>query len=125
MSIEACGIIKENEIISNGGKSLDAKIYDTLARLGIKQTCKGYIYIHEAIKSAIEDPESALLVTKIMYPKLGKKFNKKPWAIERVIRYAVNELPITRFRYIVFSGNMGHYTNKEFILQVSRYLQFH
>lgn len=120
--MNACGVIKENEIVSS--ESLEYKINYVLSGLGIRHAMKGYQYLMEGIKMGIEDPESIDYITKILYIKLAKKFKKTPSIIERNIRTAINSMPLTKYRAVVFSSDMGHYSNKEFILHIAHYIQY-
>lgn len=120
--MNTCGVIRENEII--GTCDLDYKINYILSSLGIRHAMKGYQYLMEGIKMGIEDPESINYITKILYIKLARKFKKTPSVIERNIRSAINSMPLSKYRAIVFSNDMGHYSNKEFILHITHYVQY-
>ena len=116
------GVLREKYTKHHDHRTLDEKIRDILFNLGIKAKNKGFEYLHSSIKLAIEEPESAQLITKDLYIRLAKKFSVTPWAFERNMRTAINSMPISIYRDMVFYGNMGHYSNKEFILHIARYL---
>ena len=122
------GVIKEKEAerveVEKSSNDLDCKINNILSRLGIKHSVFGYDCLKEAIKMGIEDPESITFVTKILYIKLAKKFNKTPAAIERNIRNAISSMPLSKYRTKVFYNNIAHYTNKEFIVHLVHYIQY-
>ena len=114
-------------IEENGFKveyTLEQRINYVLSNLGIRHSMAGYTYLMEAIKMGIEDPESVTLITKILYIKLARKFQKKPGAIERNIRFAINSMPLSRYRTKVFCNNIDHYSNKEFIVHLVHYIQY-
>ena len=121
--IMQCGVkenISENKIqIPN---HLDKLISYTLFHLGIKSKVKGFNYLFDAIKTSIIDPSSSELITKRLYIDLARKYSKTPASIERAIRTAIGSMPVTKYRYIVFAGNMGHYSNKEFIIHIAKYI---
>ena len=54
--------------------SLDEKISNIFIKIGIKPHIKGYQYLREGIKMAVEDPAIINKVTKELYPQIGKKF---------------------------------------------------
>lgn len=116
--------MRTNRIIDqiNERKTIDGKISKTLIELGIKPSVKGFNYLKSSIKLAIEDPSSIEYITKILYIKLAKQFHVSPYSFERDIRVAIKKLPETEFRSVVFSSNMDHYTNKDFILHIANFL---
>lgn len=120
------GIIREKELlqtyIRHQPEPIDKCILHTLFHLGIKAKSKGFNYLVDGIKIAIEDPQAASLVTKCLYPDISKKYHTTPGAVERSIRTAILHMPVTKFRYNVFAGDMGHYSNKEFILHIAKYI---
>ena len=120
--MNTCGVIREKKVERE--YSLEYKINYVLSSLGIRHSMNGYTYLMEAIKLGIEDPESITFITKIMYIKLAKKFNKTPSAIERNIRTAIESMPLSRYRAKVFYNNIDHYSNKEFIVHLVHYIQY-
>lgn len=106
----------------NERKTIDGKISKILVELGVKPSAKGFKYLKSSIKLAIEDPSSIEYITKILYIKLAKQFHVSPSSFERGMRLAIKKLPDTECRSIVFSSNMDHYTNKDFILHIANFL---
>ena len=122
--MNTCGIIKENEVEREYEYGIERRINYVLSNLGIRHSMFGYTCLMEAIKLGVEDPENISFITKIMYIKLAKKFNKKPSAIERNIRTAINSMPLSKYRAKVFCNNIDHYSNKEFIVHLVHYIQY-
>lgn len=127
MNIQSAGVIREKDIIDRDTgdiieESLDRRILLTLFRLGIKPKNKGFGYLLDAIKIAIEDPVAASLITKCVYVDIARKYRVSPYAVERDIRTVILNIPITEFRYNVFAGDMGHYSNKQFIIHIAKYI---
>lgn len=50
---------------------------------------KGFRFLVEALKIGYENPEALTMVTKILYPEIGKRFGVRPDAVERSIRSAI------------------------------------
>ena len=69
--------------------SLDEKISNIFISIGIPPHIKGYVYLREGIKMAIENPSVINNVTKELYPNIGKKFDTTASKVERAIRHAI------------------------------------
>lgn len=54
---------------------LSAKIKMVMKKCGISKNTRAYKYFVDAIMLVYEDEESADLITKTLYPKIGKKYN--------------------------------------------------
>ena len=63
---------------------------DLLMRLGITPNYMGYHLANTAIRLAKESPESLLMVTKLLYPAVGKRHHVTWQAVERDLRTVIN-----------------------------------
>ena len=78
----------------NNGSSLNAsmvQVYDLLYRLGITSRYTGFFYTSFAVYLAAQEPECLLLVTKLLYPEVARRYNTNWRCVERNIR-TVSEL---------------------------------
>ena len=69
--------------------TLDEKISNIFISIGIPPHIKGYGYLREGIKMAVEDPAISNNVTKQLYPKIGEKFGTSASKVERAIRHSI------------------------------------
>ena len=69
--------------------SLDEKISGIFISIGIPPHIKGYGYLREGIKMAVEEPSIINNVTKQLYPKIAEKFNTTASKVERAIRHSI------------------------------------
>lgn len=106
--------------------SLDEKISNIFITIGIPPHIKGFTYLREGIKMAVEDPLIINKVTKELYPKIGEKFKTTASKVERAIRHAI-EVAWNRGRTDAISSIFGarvyigneRPTNSEFIALVA------
>ena len=106
--------------------SLDEKISNIFISIGIPPHIKGYVYLREGIKMAIENPSVINNVTKELYPNIGKKFDTTASKVERAIRHAI-EVAWNRGRVDAINAIFGvrvyigseRPTNSEFIALVA------
>lgn len=70
-------------------KALDEKISNIFLTVGIPAHIKGYQFLREAIKMAIEKPEIVSSITKKLYPSIAEKFQTSSSKVERAIRHAI------------------------------------
>lgn len=106
--------------------SLDEKISNIFISIGIPPHIKGYQYLREGIKMAIENPSIINSVTKELYPEIGKKFGTTASKVERAIRHAI-EVAWNRGRVDAINAIFGvrvyigseRPTNSEFIALVA------
>lgn len=68
---------------------LDEKISNIFITVGIPAHIKGYQFLREAIKMAIETPEIINSITKKLYPAIADKFETSASKVERAIRHAI------------------------------------
>ena len=70
-------------------KQLDEKITNIFITVGIPAHIKGYQFLREAIKMAIDTPEIINSITKKLYPSIADKFETSASKVERAIRHAI------------------------------------
>lgn len=106
--------------------SLDEKISNIFITIGIPPHIKGFSYLREGIKMAVEEPAIINRVTKELYPKIGEKHKTTASKVERAIRHAI-EVAWNRGRTDAISSIFGarvyigneRPTNSEFIALVA------
>jgi two-component system response regulator (stage 0 sporulation protein A) len=69
--------------------TLDEKISNIFISIGIPPHIKGYQYLREGIKMAIERPSIINNVTKELYPSIALKFDTSASKVERAIRHSI------------------------------------
>jgi two-component system response regulator (stage 0 sporulation protein A) len=107
-------------------RSLEEKITNIFITVGIPAHIKGYQFLREAIKLAIDTPEIINCITKKLYPSIADKFETSASKVERAIRHAIEvawnrgkiENINSLFGVRVYSGNEKP-TNGEFIALVA------
>lgn len=106
--------------------SLDEKISNIFISIGIPPHIKGYGYLREGIKMAVENPSLINNVTKELYPNIGKHCGTTASKVERAIRHAI-EVAWNRGRVDAINAIFGvrvyigseRPTNSEFIALVA------
>ena len=110
----------------NKTRLIDEKISNIFITVGIPAHIKGYQFLREAIKMAIETPEIVNSITKKLYPSIAEKFGTSASKVERAIRHAI-EVAWNRgkieninsvFGLLVYGANEKP-TNGEFIALVA------
>ena len=113
-------ILKNRLIELSGGKSgvemlqgiekrkntLDEKISKIFINVGIPAHIKGYNFLREGVKMAVEDPEIINNITKRLYPSIGEKYNTTASKVERAIRHAI-EVAWNRGRIETINNILG------------------
>ena len=110
--------------------NLDAMVTSVIHEVGVPAHIKGYQYLREAIKIAVDDMEVINAITKVLYPQVAKTFSTTPSRVERAIRHAIEvawdrgdlETLQSYFGYTV-SNSKGKPTNSEFIALIADRLQ--
>ncbi len=74
---------------SSKTRILDEKISNIFITVGIPAHIKGYQFLREAIKMAIDNPEIINSITKQLYPSIACKFETSASKVERAIRHAI------------------------------------
>lgn len=106
--------------------SVDEKISNIFTTIGIPPHIKGFSYMREGIKMAVENPSIINKVTKELYPKIAVKYSTTSSKVERAIRHAI-EVAWNRGRTDAISSIFGarvyigneRPTNSEFIALVA------
>lgn len=75
--------------IRNKSRVIDEKISNIFITVGIPAHIKGYQFLREAIKMAIDTPEIINSITKKLYPAIAEKFDTSASKVERAIRHAI------------------------------------
>ncbi len=82
-----------NEILSNNhsqeNRQLDEKISNIFISIGIPAHIKGYQFLREAVKLAVEEPEIISSITKKLYPTIAERFDTSSSKVERGMRHAI------------------------------------
>ena len=82
-----------NEILSSPAsqenKQLDEKISNIFISIGIPAHIKGYQFLREAVKLAVEEPEIISSITKKLYPTIAERFETSSRKVERGMRHAI------------------------------------
>lgn len=107
-------------------KSLEERITNVFMIVGIPAHIKGYQFLREAIKLAVDTPEIINSITKKLYPAIAERYDTSSSKVERAIRHAI-EVAWNRgkieninnlFGVRVYSSN-DKPTNGEFIALVA------
>ncbi len=77
---------KESTIVD---KAIEERITNIFITVGIPAHIKGYQFLREAIKMAVDNPEVINSITKQLYPSVAKRFSTSASKVERAIRHAI------------------------------------
>lgn len=80
---------KDDEAENKNEKQLDEKISNIFISIGIPAHIKGYHFLREAVKLAVEEPEIIGSITKRLYPTIAEKFETSSSKVERGMRHAI------------------------------------
>ena len=83
-----------NEVFDNSSRKeinrgLDEKISNIFISIGIPAHIKGYQFLREAVKLAVEEPEIIGSITKKLYPTIAERFETSSSKVERGMRHAI------------------------------------
>lgn len=81
--------LNENE---NDEYRLNYEISNILHLLGIHTNMKGCQYIKEAVSMVVKNRKEHMLITKIIYPDVAKRYHTTPERVERAIRNAIENM---------------------------------
>lgn len=70
-------------------RDMDERISNIFITVGIPAHIKGYQFLREAIKMAVDNPDIINSITKKLYPEVAKKFSTSASKVERAIRHAI------------------------------------
>ncbi len=76
-------------IVTDKDKALDEKISNIFISIGIPAHIKGYQFLREAVKLAVNDPDIIASITKRLYPAIAEKFSTSSSKVERGMRHAI------------------------------------
>lgn len=107
-------------------RTMEERITNIFITVGIPAHIKGYQFLREAIKLAIDNPEIINCITKKLYPSIADRFATSASKVERAIRHAIEvawnrgkiENINSLFGVKVYSNNEKP-TNGEFIALVA------
>ena len=105
---------------------IETQVTKIIHQIGVPAHIKGYQYLREAIRLAVEDMDMINAVTKILYPTVAKRFSTTASRVERAIRHAIEvawdrgdlETLQKYFGYTV-SNTKGKPTNSECIAMIA------
>ena len=110
----------------SGKKLLDEKITNIFITVGIPAHIKGYQFLREAVRMAVENPSIINSITKKLYPSIAERYETSASKVERAIRHAIevawNRGKIERINSIFgldIYGDNEKPTNGEFIALVA------
>ena len=88
MITESFGI-ENNSINKVVEKSFESKIANIFMTIGIPAHIKGYRFLRDAIKLAVDKPNIMNSITKELYPSVAKIHSTTPSKVERAMRHAI------------------------------------
>ncbi len=86
---EQTAVAKQVQKSNMKNKQLEEKISNIFITVGIPAHIKGYQFLREAIKLAIEKPDIINSITKELYPSIAEHFQTSASKVERAIRHAI------------------------------------
>ena len=99
------------------------EIHTTLFELGFNPSISGFYYLSLALELLIKDETYLTALTKRLYPDIAKYYNKANCTIERCIRTLVDDWEYSeRSSAVLTTFNRPHYTNREIIAALHKYL---
>ena len=107
-------------------RNLDMEITEIIHQIGVPAHIKGYQYLRDAIRMAIEDEQIINAVTKRLYPAVAKKHATTSSRVERAIRHAIEVAwdrgdvdTLTAYFGYTIQSERGKPTNSEFIAMIA------
>ncbi len=107
-------------------RNLDMEITEIIHQIGVPAHIKGYQYLRDAIRMAIEDEQIINAVTKRLYPAVAKKHATTSSRVERAIRHAIEVAwdrgdvdTLTAYFGYTIHNERGKPTNSEFIAMIA------
>ncbi|MDD3831431.1 MAG: sporulation transcription factor Spo0A [Clostridia bacterium] len=73
----------------DNSRSLDEKLSNIFISVGIPAHIKGYQFLREGIKLAVDNPPIINSITKALYPTIAKRYDTTASKVERAIRHAI------------------------------------
>lgn len=87
--MERLNDLQDEEEPEKSDKGLDERISNIFISIGIPAHIKGYQFLREAVKLAVEEPEIIGSITKKLYPTIAEKFETSSSKVERGMRHAI------------------------------------
>ncbi len=81
--------VLNNSNHKDGTRQLDERISNIFISIGIPAHIKGYQFLREAVKLAVEEPEIIGSITKKLYPTIAERFETSSSKVERGMRHAI------------------------------------
>lgn len=69
--------------------NVDDRMSNIFLSLGIPAHIKGYQFLREGVRLAIEQPDRINRITKELYPSIARRYATSPSKVERAIRHAI------------------------------------
>ncbi len=79
----------QNQALLRPSHELEVEVTNLMRDVGIPAHMVGYQYIREAIIQAVCMETTVVSITKVLYPKVARKFETTPKKVERAIRNAI------------------------------------
>ncbi len=86
---EVKGKKADNFNLPSRSKVIDERLSSIFINVGIPPHIKGYSFLREGVKLAIDKPEIVNNITKQLYPMIAEIFNTTASKVERAIRHAI------------------------------------
>ncbi len=96
----------EESVFERRPNKLDERISKIFISVGIPPHIKGYQYLREGVKMAVNNPDVINNITKKLYPLIGEKYQTTASKVERAIRHAI-EVAWNRGRIEVINSMLG------------------
>jgi two-component system response regulator (stage 0 sporulation protein A) len=97
---------KERFTVEGRKETMDEKISNIFINVGIPPHIKGYSYLREGVKIAVDNPDVINNITKKLYPMIGEKYETTASKVERAIRHAI-EVAWNRGRIETINSLLG------------------
>ncbi len=82
-------LLRQPSFLGVREETLEEKISKIFINVGIPPHIKGYSFLREGVRLAVEDPEIINNITKRLYPMIGEKYQTTASKVERAIRHAI------------------------------------
>ncbi len=92
--------------IQKKNNQLEERISKIFISVGIPPHIKGYQYLREGVKMAVNEPTIINNITKQLYPRIGEKYSTTASKVERAIRHAI-EVAWNRGRIEAINSMLG------------------
>lgn len=80
---------KRQQPKSEAVRAIEERITNIFITVGIPAHIKGYQFLREAIKMAVDNPDVINSITKKLYPQVAMRFDTSASKVERAIRHAI------------------------------------